>query len=276
MMKIATVLVLLALGTTPRGGGAQIVNGTVVEDSSHTPLAGVTVTLLRVGGGPGGSARADGSGAFLLVLERPGSFLLRATHPSYKPIESDTLTLRADEAVTLELRMAREAIVLEPLVVTARVDRRLRAFHDRARTSGFGSFITRSDIERRGGTGPAELLRGVPGVRLAFIAPCAGCVEEEVIFLRGVVDRCIPTVLIDGLAVKQDANFPLKTLLAVDQIEGVEVYVEPGVVPPALGGHGGSCGLVAFWTRSPEGGKLTWKRLAVAGALAGLAFLLLR
>jgi hypothetical protein len=104
--------------------------------------------------------------------------------------------------------------------------------------------------------------------------PCPGCAEEEVIFMRGPVDRCVPTVLIDGMQVKQDANFPLKALLNVDDLEGVEVYSEPATVPPTFGLYGGSCGLVAFWTRAAEGGRLTWKRIAVAAALALSAFLL--
>jgi hypothetical protein len=51
--------------------------------------------------------------------------------------------------------------------------------------------------------------------------------------------------------------------------------VEPAGVPPALGVGSSSCGVVAFWTRQPEGGSLTWKRLAIGTAAAIILFLLL-
>lgn len=277
MTKSAIVLLLVGLAVSPGGGAAQAISGIVVEDSTRIPLAGATVSVLRAGAGRAASSvLSDSAGGFRLALERAGAFIVRVSHPSYRPFDSDTIRVQSGEVVTLELRLAREAVALEPLVVTARVDRRLAAFHERARRAGFGRFLTRSDIEQRGATGPVALVRGMPGVRVAYVPACPGCAEEEVIFLRGAVDGCIPTVLIDGMAVRQDATFPLKALLNPNDLEGVEVYTEPGTIPPALGGFGGSCGLVAFWTRSPEGGKLTWKRVAVAIALAGVAFLLIR
>lgn len=276
MTKTAIVLLLVGLAVSPGGGAAQAISGIVVEDSTHVPVAGATVSVLRVGAGQAASSvPSDSAGGFRLALERPGAFIVRVSHPSYRPFDSDTIRVHSGEAVTLELRLAREAVALEPLVVTARVDRRLAAFHERARHAGFGRFVTRSEIERRGATGAVALVRGIPGVRVAYVAPCPGCAEEEVIFLRGAVNGCVPTVLIDGMVVRQDATFPLRALLNPDDLDGVEVYTEPATIPPALGGFGGSCGLVAFWTRSPEGGKLTWKRLAVAAALAGAAFLLM-
>ena len=275
-MKTCGLLLIGLVALAPRAAHAQTIRGVVVEDSTRMPVAGATVSVLRTGGGQVPSVRTDSVGAFHLALDSSGVVVLRVTHPFYRTVDADTVSVGEDEVVTLELRLARHAIPLEPLVVTARVDRRLGAFHERARTSAFGRFLTRADIERRPGVRPAELLRGVPGVRLVFVPPCAGCASEEVIYLRGGAGQCAPTVLIDGMVVKQDAGFPIDALLTTDDLDGVEIYVEPGSVPPALGVFSSSCGVVAFWTRSPEGGKLTWKRVGVALAIAVILYVLLR
>ena len=105
---------------------------------------------------------------------------------------------------------------------------------------------------------------------------CPGCADLNVLYLRGGIRPCVPTVLIDGMRVKQDALSPLDATLDPATLEGVEVYVEPAGVPPSLGIPSTSCGLVAFWTRPPEGGTLTWKRLGVAAAILVVLFLLVR
>ncbi len=282
-MRTCWALGLLAL--LARGAGAQTIGGKVLEDSTRVPISGATVSVLRLGEQPAarveppGSVRTDSAGGFVLALGAPGRFVLRITHPSYTTVQSDTLVLEKDEVVSVELRLARYAIPLKPLVVTARTDRRLQAFRQRVlKHYAFGHFLPRAEIDRRPGIAVTELLRGVPGVRIMSLPPCAGCAAENVLFLRGggAADRCLATVLIDGMEVKQEASFPLDAALTPDMVEGVEVYVEPAGVPAQLGFfHNNACGVIAFWTRPVEGGKLTWKRLLIPLAAAALLLYLL-
>jgi len=270
----ARFLVLGAL--VPGMAGAQTISGRVLEDSTRLPVSMATVSVLRVGGSDTRVAQTDSAGAFRLTLGEPGRFLLRVTHPFHLTLESDTLALQEDEVVTLELRLGRHAIPLEPLVVSARTDQRLLDFHQRMRKgTGFGKFVTRADIERRTGQRPTELLYSMGGVEVRAVAPCRGCATENVVYMRGGAGQCLARILVDGMDVKQGPGFSLDAILMTDMLEGIEVYVDVAGIPAALGMGSSQCGVVAFWTRTPEGGSLTWKRLGVATALVVILVLLL-
>ncbi len=274
-MKRCGWLPVVLVALAPGAAHGQVVGGRVVEDSTKVAIPGAIVSVIRPDGSLVGTARTDSIGAFSVTLDSAGTIQLRVTHPAFVTVTSDTVNVDENEAVTLELRLSRQVIPIAPLVVTARADRRLQGYRERlAKNYPFGHFITREQIERRHGTSASELLRGVSGVRLVEVPPCRGCVAENLIYLRGGADRCPATILIDGMEVKQGVGMPIDATLLPDQLEGVEVYPDPAGVPPALGVFSNQCGVVAFWLREPEGGKLTWKRLAIAaGIVAVLAFL---
>ena len=289
-MKTSAALLVLALVLVPHSAFAQekgkekgraarqTITGKVVEDSTHVPIAGATVTLLDTTGLALKGAQTDSVGAFDMPLDSAGQFRLRVEQPGYRTVTSDTVSVDKNEVVTVELRMARQAVPLTPLVVTARVDRRITAFYERARKSGWGHFLTREQIERRGAHKPTELIRLMPGVRIETIAPCRTCLSENVIYLRGAgpggSNECTPAVFVDGLEVRQDALSPLDATLMVEDLEGVEVYTEPGTAPSEFIAASTNCGVVAFWTRPAEG-KFSWKKVLIATGIALALFLFL-
>ncbi len=289
-MKTAALLVL-ALVLLPGSGLAQkrdqekshprqTLDGKVVEDSTHVPIAGATVTVLDTAGAVVKGAATDSAGDFHIAFDTGGVYRLRAEQPGYRTVTSDTISVEKDEFVTVELRLARQAIALEPLVVTARVDRRISAFYERVRKNGWGRFLTRADIEHRIGQRPTDLIRLMSGVRIISVVPCRNCRPEDVIYLRGVGPSgsgvCSPTVFIDGMEVKQDALSPINDVLLSDNLEGVEVYTEPGTEPTEFITSSSTCGVVAFWTR-PATGTFSWKKLLIAAGIAAvLLFVLLR
>lgn len=283
-MKTAALLVL-ALVLLPGSGLAQkreqggdkshpakqTLDGKVVEDSTHVPIAGASVTVLDTSGVALKGAVTDSAGAFQLAFDTAGVYRLRAEQPGYRTVTSDTVSVEKDEFVTVELRLARQAIPLEPLVVTARVDRRISAFYERVRNNGWGRYLTRADIEHRIGQRPTELIRLMSGVRIISVTPCRNCRPEDVIYLRGSgpggSNVCSPTVFIDGMEVKQDALSPINDVLLTDNLEGVEVYTDPGTEPPEFISTSSTCGVVAFWTR-PATGQMSWKKLLLAVGIA--------
>ena len=283
-MRTAGIVLVLALALTPGPARAQAhapeptqaITGSVVEDSTRVPIAGATVTVLRSEGATLKTVQTDSAGKFRVALDT-GVYRLRVEQPGYRTVTSDTVSVDENDVLTVELRLARQAIPLEPLVVTARVDRRVAAFYERVHKSGFGHFLTREDIERRAGLSPTELIRQMQGVRIVGVPVCRGCSEENVIYMSGIgpggSNQCSPAVFIDGLEVKQDALSPLDTMIMSDQLEGVEVYTEPGTVPPDFMTVRNNCGVVAFWTRPPEG-KFSWKKVAIGAGIA-LGLLLL-
>ncbi len=279
----ATPLVLalgaaLLLGLRPGVARAQTIGGVVLEDSTRMPIAGADVSPLLESGEAGPTVRTDSAGGFLLKLAEAGKVTLRVTHPSYRALTSDTVDVDKGEAVTVELHLGRDAIPLKPLVVTARVDADVQAFHERvAKGTGFGHFITRRDIDRRPGAKVTDLLRFMPGVRVIGTPACNGCSVQDVVYMRGggAAGLCAPTILVDGLQVKQDAVFTLDAFLMPDMLEGAEVYTDPAGVPASLGVTTNPCGVIAFWTRTPEGHTPLWLKLVTGGAAVGLFLLLI-
>ncbi len=274
-MKPSGWLPVVLLVLAPGLADAQVVGGRVVEDSTTVAIPGAIVSVIRPGGALVGTARSDSIGGFSVNLDSAGIIQVRVTHPSFLTVLSDTVSVDENEAVTLELRLARLVIPIAPLVVTARTDRRLQAYRERlAKQYAFGHFITREQINRRPGVSTSELLRGVSGVRLVEAPPCQGCVAENLIYLRGGADRCLATILIDGMEVKQGVGMPIDATLLPDQLEGVEIYVDPAGVPPALGMFTNQCGVVAFWLKELEPGKHSWKKFAIGvGLFVGLILL---
>jgi len=115
----------------------------------------------------------------------------------------------------------------------------------RRKTTNRGTFITRTEIERRGARTGTDIVRTVPGVRLA---PLRGAAGYQVIMNRGAGARaCIPTMFVHGM--------PYSGMLddfVADDIEALEVYVGVSEIPPEFDKIGrGVCGVIVVWTRDP-------------------------
>ena len=251
---------------------AQTVRGMVLEDTTKTPVAGALIELLEHDS-VRASATTDSLGWFKIELDAPGSFRLRPSHPSYTAVRSDTLTVGKGEIVTLTVRMGRAAIPLEPLVVTARAQDRLAGFRERMARGGLGRYLDRDDFEQRGGSNVTDVLRSTAGVQIVQVPLARGTgFYTNIINLRG----CRATVFIDGMPVSQYDQSGVDQLLTTDMIEGVEIYASPATAPAELMAPFSDCGVVAFWTRSGEGGPISWKRVGIAAAIIGLLVLFTR
>jgi hypothetical protein len=273
-MKPLRILLVSALLAVPVPLLAQTVRGVVVEDATRVPIAGALVELVTPAGERLAAAQTTGDGAFQLRLRRPASFIVQLSHLAYATVHSDTISAAAGEVLTVEVRMDRTVIPLEPLVVTARRDSRLSGFYERQQRPGFGRFITREEIERQ----PAmyrttDLLRMMPGVEIVRAGNAA--VPVHLIAMRGGTGRCLPTIYLDGSIVRQFEFSGVDEMLSPSMIEGVEVYTGIGGAPASLAPRG-NCGVVAFWTRSGERGRWSWKRLAAGVGVVGLMILLTR
>lgn len=268
-MRTPQILALGGILLAPTIAWSQTVQGVVVEDGTRSPIAGVLVELLDPGKQRVASTHTDSAGAFLLTSDQPGDFFVRASHLGYTTITSDTLALGPGERLGVEIRMAQTALPLEPLVVTARGRARTSGFYDRVR-SGFGRYITRADIERRGGTRVTDILRGMPGVSIVPAGP-AGYAHGNLIAMRGgAAGRCTATVYVDGVQFRQGREGSVDDILHLEMLEGVEIYTTAAFAPSPFHSYNG-CGVIAFWTRSDGVGKWSWKKL-----LAGVGgFLLL-
>ena len=94
---------LAVLACLPLGLSAQSVAGSLVRASDGAPLAGVSVTLLDLGGVPVASAVSDAQGGFTLQAQEAGEYMVLLDQEGYANQLSDVLTLRAGAPLTLNL-----------------------------------------------------------------------------------------------------------------------------------------------------------------------------
>ena len=268
-MKNALVL-LVSLLLLPAGAASQTIDGTVLQDSTRTPIADVRVEVVA---GPGAPAvlSTDSTGAFRLNPRPGGTVVLRLRHPSYTTIDSVSLTVGSGERLEVEFRMGSSPILLAPLIVRARADEGVSGFRDRLEHGGFGRFMGREEIDRRRPIRTSDLLRTMAGVRVEQRG--AGI---SYITMRGSgTQACLPDLYIDGMRMPQMADSGIDGLLTPSTLEGVEVYTSSATAPSVFAAHG-ACGIVAFWTRPGPPGKWSWRKFGAGLGAFALVVLLLR
>jgi len=263
---------LLALLAPP--ARAQVIRGIVVLDQAPTsaagreirpPVVGAEVELLVEGDPAGRRVTTDSLGFFALALPGPGIFGLRVTHIAYMAFEADSIEVGQEETVGVEIRLGRNVIPLEAIIVRARINSALAGFHQRRTGSALGTYLTREEVDARAAGYTTDLLRGLPGIRINFIRWGVGPAIE----MQDGFGVCQPTIFLDGLQLPQSAGGSLNDFLTPERIEGVEVYSSISTVPVQF--HSGTCGVILFWTRRGErgGGKpWGWKRMLLGAGIA--------
>lgn len=266
---------LIALGlwlvASAAAAQTQTMSGQVLDDQSGEPLEGVHLVLLDTEGRNFGETFTNEMGGFRLVVPRAGEWLVSADLIGYGSVQSDPLEMKASERLILEIRMAVEAIPVEPVVVTSRVSHinaDIQAFYNRVqrgRLSGLGHFVTREDVDRTAPTEPSDLLRTMPGLRVISGRTIYGGSKTGIQMSSG----CIPAIYVDGTQINRfRASDTLDDFVAASSIEGIEVYRGAGQQVGRFHDSRG-CGLVLVWTRrgTTDGSPLTWTRVLVGGSL---------
>ena len=250
---------------------AQSFRGVVLDAATRNPIAG---TIIQVGSDRGNQQRrttTDSAGTFFLTLPGPGLYTVVATRIGYLQHRGDTVRVGDGEAVALRIELDRSAVPLRPVVVTERLSWLPDGFEQR-RASGFGRFLTRTDIENRRGSQTTDLLRGMPGLQLTPVRRGRG--SGTILQMRGPGGLCSPAVWIDGIPLV-DGGQSLDQVLAPSVLEAIEVYNSTSNAPIQY--RTGNCGVVLFWTkRGPDENreKTKWWKLAL-GATAGIGIVLL-
>lgn len=249
---IARGLVSVVLALAARSTDAQQIRGRVVDVASDLAIAASKVELLDRAANALTFVLADSGGHFEITTPNAGRFRLRASRIGYSETVTKPFDVFGGETVQLELRLAVSAVPLEPLRVTARgrtpsVYLEHSGFYQREQ-HGVGNFLTRYEIEKRGGSLLTDALRSLPGVRLRRVDRIG---QQMDIHLRNM--RCPPTVYLDGAIVRlggpaRPDNLPFDDLVLLSDIDGIEVYAGPGEVPAAFN-RAAHCGVVVLWTR---------------------------
>lgn len=265
--RFVPLAVGLCLAATP--AAAQELSGRVLDHATGAPLTDVRVTLLDAERRARAETLTDTLGAFTLDVPRAGRWIVVAEVLGYGTTASEPVAVAPTERVELEIRMAVEPIPVEPVVVTGRASYGhgdIRRFYDRVergRMSGFGQFVTRTEVERTMPFEPTDLLRMMAGVRVTTGSrPGAG---GSISMTRG----CVPAIYVDGTQINRSLiGSSLDDFVAANDIEGIEVYRGGAQHVPGYHDDRG-CGLVLVWTRrgSPDGRPFSWTRLLIGAGL---------
>jgi len=221
-----TVTLLLAL-TPARPGGAQTVQGAVLDAASGVPINLTHVALVATDDSIVGRYVSDRSGRFLIGVPEAGRYRLRATRMGYSSFTTDFVLVPGQDAI-VEIRLQPTSIPLDPIeAVAERPVRRLArvGFYDR-QAKGFGHFRTAEELDALHPIFPEDLFWGVGGVRM---------LHDGTVVSSTFHGRCALSVAVDGLVVQQGgrggSSAPWTEFVHVNDIEAIEVYPHPGGVP---------------------------------------------
>jgi hypothetical protein len=251
---------------------AQVVRGVVVDDQNLSRVSSATVRLV-IDDDLGAGAETDAEGGFTLALPGGGEYRLEVARIGYRTTRSQLFRVEDDDTVTVEFRVAPDAVLLAPLMVTARSGRGRDLFEGR-RGLGKGVFLAPEDIEAMTLYHPADVFRHVDGVDMTWgwgKLPSGGRGPIPTVrsrSLRGCILYMVDRVWVRPAPWEEGdwSGWELAALLPED-IVAVETYRSVFEVPDELrrythqrrvhAGPGGfttedliHCGLVVIWTQA--------------------------
>lgn len=271
-------LAALFLGSAHSPLHAQVVAGHVIDETTGAHLAEVEVRLQTTSGRVVRTAVTDTAGAFQLQAPRFGEFMLVASMIGMTTVTTAPFAVEAG-AMQVVLRMAAQAVPLEPLTVEARGGYAqlgmLAGYYERMQLNsrvGVGRFITRDAIDARNPVDMSDMLREIPRVGVNRARGTGAFIT-----MRGARGECTPALYIDGArANRRDRAFMDEMVRPMD-VEGVEVYVGLAQLPGEYHDEN-HCGVLLVWTRRgpDEGRPFSWRRALVAAGIIGGGFLIVR
>jgi hypothetical protein len=216
-----------------------------VRDRNGKPLGGARVMVW--GTDIATNARDDGS--FLLDKLPAGTQTLEARQIGYaaRRVVVDLSSNRTDSVTVM---LDKVADVLGEVTVygePSALSKKLEGFRRRMR-AGWGHFITRADIQKRGPIRFTDMLVGIPGIT---VQPVGAFGYQLMPTIRST--HCTTTIVVDGHRLPRFLTGDyddLNSWIWLDDVVGIEIYPH-GTGAPAEYGGWGFCPVVLVWT-SPD------------------------
>lgn len=234
-------LCVFPLGAQPGRPGVSSPTASLrgsVRDSSGAPIPFAYISVADVRG------IADSSGRFQLVNLVPGPTKVLVRRLGFTP-QRVAITLAEGRVDSLHLVLGTLPFELEGISTEATTFGRMADF-ERHRVNGQGIYLDREELEKRRTPSLSEVLRRMPGVRVATDRSGRTLVRMG----RASWGRdCPPEFWIDGVR----AQFLGVDDVPVSDIEALEVYRGPSGLPPEFNARftNAECGAVIIWTRVP-------------------------
>jgi hypothetical protein len=238
-------------------------------------LDGTQVELIGADGEAMESRISNVGGWFEFSGLPEGAYRIRAERLGYETAVSGFVAVRAGEEVRLEFRVSVEAILLEPLTVTASPrpwyehlePPGLWEFFERKEQLeplGLGAFLGREELRRMAGLPVTHAIGTVPGMRVVASDDSRGRIHllgrrgcDALFFLNGMQVPLRPTLSLDDTTDVDFAGSPaplewyIDDFVSLGEVEAIEVYRGPSELPGEVPGkHSeGNCGAVVIWTK---------------------------
>jgi hypothetical protein len=255
---------------------AQVVIGHVIDAEGGQFIRFATLELLDDRAQVVVRANTDSLGAFRVRSWQPGKYRLKTLAFGYATVTSEILELATGDVLDLTVRLAPDAVPLEPITIKGRerhslAEIALSGYYDRrdaGQRLGLGRFFDRGAIARRGRK-LTDVLATIPGVRILHVQNCpvplvsmagnnATRLEDirtdQLVRLPTGMEACKPAsvcranVYVDGVLMALDETISIDQTVPVDWVEAIEVYRRASEVPAEFLSRA-TCGVVAVWTR---------------------------
>jgi hypothetical protein len=112
------------------------------------------------------------------------------------------------------------------------------------RARGFGKFVTRDEIERKGATRFVDVVRSVSGLSIMNYRG-----HQEIRFRGAAIGsaNCPPQYWVDGIPLERGSAEEFTP----ENVEAIELYASPATTPPQFNTRSPTCGTVVIWSRLP-------------------------
>ena len=160
--SIGVLFCLLAGVVADAGAQARSAGGVIdgaVTDTSLTPLAGATVSIL----GTSVRVATGANGRFRIADVAPGQVIVLIRRIGFEPLSARVQVMTLDTArVSFALEPA--TTTLGAVVITAKTQTMAMAEFEERRKLGVGQFMTQADIDKRNVGALSDLLRTFVGL----------------------------------------------------------------------------------------------------------------
>jgi hypothetical protein len=252
---------------------AQVVRGTVLDDSTSQPIGGAAVTVLDTLQVEIERATTDSAGRFVVAVS-PGTYLFRILRIGYTPTVTTLLRATGDaDEITVVIRVPStnalqgdEPFALAAVVVEAQPPARYLSGFYRHQAAGQGEFAHREQFEQWNSRDVTDVLLRMqtfsirPNSHHGLPWPDGRIdMREHIIDVHGRrhsggIGECPPVIFLDGTSMGNAQSIDINTL-PLDAIEAVEAFARPIQTPLEYVRPGNECGVVALWTRAAESGE---------------------
>lgn len=242
-----------------RPASAQmILEGRVLDNVSERPLAEARVVLLNRYGRFVDRATTNAKGWFRFQRKDHGLYRIEASAVGYLQATSPPLWMSMDsDSTVVEIRLAAAAVLLAPLEIVALTPSTtspVLANMEFRRTHGFGTQITREQIEERHPVNVTDILLELPGIYASRGG--LGPNSRKLYMARALLGvgggDCPVQVFIDGMQATRsdpDGDLSIDDMVNPLDVEAIEVFRGLGSIPPEFLTTDARCGVIAIWTR---------------------------